>query len=1706
MSPFTCMDGKLLDVFSITPFGVYCKKCSGATELTHNTLTERGILEHLNFHFLTASPESRKEFVAFVKVRQTEIRNKGDYGNYVICTTMQKCCVHCKVAFSKTSNANRHAATCSQGRIEDRKCVKTLCHRFIMRETLTPGIYHHLSFRPYDSSLDWINKHVRDDEPADGYLSMLHAFLCVHDDAEAAIRQRLEWANNPVSPGEIDLKEVISAGVTWFNERSSYDINMLSPNIRAKMIVFDPKQVDEVVVNTGFTARRTTSKTCNELTRLLRFAWRHTGHQLWQSEQNAFPCEADPFIIPRMLMKLTLESANQSIFDIPVMMEFCITRLFKERNDDLVIVESDYSSSMLSAVLYLLRAGACSHVYGVGQNHIVYGIKLANEICTADVVQMISRSIRQLRTMASNKHQSERRRVSANGDIIIGQAVFRGSIWRQLIPILNIQGRKLIGKIIGTQGDINHWLNESNQLRLIKNSHPIKMTITLPSGRVLHNTSLSILPNTWLRIGELRALCAFALFGLGGGCCRGSELNRLPHTHSSLSNNCLYYSVRKIKQVSCLYATNGHMIEHKLPPMLSRLVLLMRYICELCGCDTSTLIPAELPDAPSSMEALAQQIFSLHSPPVLLTLRQMFASISNYIFDSPSHPGGEMSTSPDGANLFGHSEVTHAKHYKSFMNDGGESLFNFWHVAFGEKSASTVQQNFNPTLTSSQLQEGMVAIFGVGARFRTTSQKSLLESLITGKNVMGNIPCGAGKSLAFVLPTVVEILQGCSRSRVLIVCPYKFLASSHMANVIKLIDGKLDVTCETLTMNDCLEKNKLEVFYSQEAADIYFLSLEAIHYLLYNKKTELLELIASGGIRRIVLDECHTIYNEQFRSHYEVLSRMSLLGIPIILLTGTLPIAWEEKLCTKLQMRSEADIIPRVMYVHGEDVMGNYPDSFNFSVHNFRSHKDSMAEVKRVVGEILATDPTSQIQVMCQTKAMADELSDGLSRLQHVSEGHALYDMMQGNESFRVVSLSSATPESTQQTVASDWTNGRITCLVSTTCALVGTENKACKHLIVAGILYNVMTFVQACKRLRPEQCENGSIRVIYSRKGHVRMLTPLKCQLDELLQVKKEDKRMLKLLQEEKLIGLTEEAKTRYMAVGSGLGLVSFLDCKVKCRLRDISERFGSRRTACGVCDNCKSGVETSVLMQQQQQQGESQATEEDTMRGRVYRMLLILERKCVFCGTTSCDGNDCIHRPNEIRCYFCDSGNHTRAMCKLSMSMRTELKNQVCFGCLDLSDFGPTNGRCMGMNMKKCNLQRRLKRLIVDDYKKVSESSEEEESFGQYYRRKTNQGKWLEYYDYLGREYRQLIGSTTSFMSSQMGGSSLSSGSLAAPARGATRNNWEERGDDESLGSYFSKKKGTSTTPTKMDGSRKKVAEVRKVQGKGSPGLSALGRSSVATAPVGGGSSATSSLGRRSVTTAAMTGGSSRTSLSGRRSIATMAVGGGSQRTNASGRKSAATTAMAGGSLATSAGGRKSIATGSVASGSCGTSAMGMKSISAAAMAGGSLATRGSGSKSGGTSAVASGSSGTRGSGMKSISAAAVASGSSGTRVSGRKSGATSAVASGSSMGGLESATTLEGKVIITKKGSVLGKTSRSSTPEREFEEESTKKKKTTMSDETMSWLSPTMLSELTAQTYMSSPLLEEVEWHPSGGTIDSTIEEKFYKEMGGGYEDYL
>ena len=96
------------------------------------------------------------------------------------------------------------------------------------------------------------------------------------------------------------------------------------------------------------------------------------------------------------------------------------------------------------------------------------------------------------------------------------------------------------------------------------------------------------------------------------------------------------------------------------------------------------------------------------------------------------------------------------------------------------------------------------------------------------------------------------------------------------------------------------------------------------------------------------------------------------------------------------------------------------------------------------------------VHVICATKEFCSKLSNQIQCLN------------QNNIELRVVS--SDTKEEERCKSCREWTLGNFSILVSTTCCLVGNENKKCRSIVGVGHLFNIACLVQACGRLRPSQ------------------------------------------------------------------------------------------------------------------------------------------------------------------------------------------------------------------------------------------------------------------------------------------------------------------------------------------------------------------------------------------------------------------------------------------------------------------------------------------------------------------------------------------------------------------------------------------------------------------------------------------------------------
>jgi hypothetical protein len=204
------------------------------------------------------------------------------------------------------------------------------------------------------------------------------------------------------------------------------------------------------------------------------------------------------------------------------------------------------------------------------------------------------------------------------------------------------------------------------------------------------------------------------------------------------------------------------------------------------------------------------------------------------------------------------------------------------------------------------------------------------------KHCLGLLSPGEGKSEVFIIPTIARRLANKKSKTIIHVSPYSFLAGYQFANanaVIEKLGFDSSISTSLYTGRDITQGSLPDDISDKETLpSILFLNLDAI----YNLFTFHLEHLKSwiDVVDKIVIDEVHTIFSElSFRDKYKVYSRLPVLGIPIVALSGSVPKFVVSKFAKRLCLSVAADLRD-IKVIDGDDIIGDFPKGFRikFSV------------------------------------------------------------------------------------------------------------------------------------------------------------------------------------------------------------------------------------------------------------------------------------------------------------------------------------------------------------------------------------------------------------------------------------------------------------------------------------------------------------------------------------------------------------------------------------------------------------------------------------------------------------------------------------------------------------------------------------------------------------------------------------------------------
>jgi hypothetical protein len=270
---------------------------------------------------------------------------------------------------------------------------------------------------------------------------------------------------------------------------------------------------------------------------------------------------------------------------------------------------------------------------------------------------------------------------------------------------------------------------------------------------------------------------------------------------------------------------------------------------------------------------------------------------------------------------------------------------------------------------------------------------------------------------------------------------------------------------------------------------------------------------------------------------------------------------------------------------------------------------------------------------------------------------------------------------------ATEWSQGKLDVLISTTMGLVGNENPSCRYLVCVGYLYDSMQIVQALGRLR------NYMRTMF---GQVLFAVPDKLSDHR---IKDDEHRYTRLLNER---FISPQDHSNFNAVMTSSGVRDWLYQASQglngCAMKILSASFGREMVDnCGACHFCRTIPLTNL---------QSEATYRIELAGKnesaSQRVLKKLALSCLVCGNPACRGIPLLRGmgskslPENMHvcfqwkmCYACGVSTHDRKLCPFKKEYSN---NRACCECWVFKGVAGATKH----EINSCPVKGRLRRLL--------------------------------------------------------------------------------------------------------------------------------------------------------------------------------------------------------------------------------------------------------------------------------------------------------------------------------------------------------------------------------------------------------------------------
>ena len=1108
-----------------------------------------------------------------------------------------------------------------------------------------------------------LEDYMRDDENVGTYVSHLSPIFeslpqtgeaSLKESFDAEMKKLVSCKDCPALESEEDLLSVLENSLVWLRKRARHDVGRISGQVRAGIMTFDGDDVNEVSQNTTFNFRRQESRLAPELKGFVTYIFRHQspiGNKIREEARNG---NLDEYSIPRLFADLYLQ-VTRSVSEFTLAYQYCVISSFRETtNGKLVMRSCGQVSSICGSVLFLLRAGMCSFLNSLeGTEMESYGkrcLRYAQRARESEAVNMIAPLIRHLREQQRLKPIKRLVTVGEDYSIAVDEFEMEWSNWSKLIPTTIKTFESCFSEIF--EGDLWKTIMKPEATLVITNFLDDKSEFSCGGVSSSELKIKDFGEDLWMLFDLASSAMELSFFGQCGGSMRYQEIGRTFHKNLVRHRGTMYFSSDSKKVFSHKTDLRREPVIRKATVPTYRAYILYRLVCQLLGLAGTSGPPVLSRNSRKvTMTKFFQDIGGFQNEPSILVIRQFHTCFCNCIFPKMLNLL-TVSASTEGAEINGHSEQTHDKRYHAFLEKGPEAVCSRYHAGLGRIASGSGSRE---SLTQDDLLKGLEALGFSNYKSNLQEQMVLQAAFPDNRHSIFSLPCGSGKSSAWLVPTVGAKLVGKPRAMSIVVSPCVFLAEHLKQAATEVTPDGLDVRVEIATGSH-ITQHSLPLILQHEdfLPDILVVNVVGLDNLVTCHPVTVNRWVRGCKVETIFVDEIHTLYGETFRDSYDALPKLARLCVPVAVMSGSLPPELLPQTMEYLRLYVPSNNNTMYNSVSGGNPIGTFPVGFKFIVELGGSIVQKTATR---ISSILETDEgitnEHHVHVIVESKKMATNVQDKISEM----------------DCSRVVTSDVSGED--QMDIAGKWCRGEFSVLISTTCALVGNENPKCKSVVFCGCAYSLMNLLQGVGRLRPSQrSSTGGVYIYLPNRSHEYRAERLRSDLAK------------KQLLIEK--GALSRDDTAFDKIGTAKSIFEWAAYDPGCRLKSLAARFSYNSTSCGTCDRCD-GAATSILARRA---NASQSIETVALL-KAQKVCRVLEAQCTCCGSELCTGEDCL--PRGLVCFVCGVRGHGRRNCTLKVN--EFMLNRGCVACLDLSIRpGYTNHS----DKKKCPFDRRFKRML--------------------------------------------------------------------------------------------------------------------------------------------------------------------------------------------------------------------------------------------------------------------------------------------------------------------------------------------------------------------------------------------------------------------------